>query len=43
MKPGPRFMPEYWQAELGPGVWFQSPVAPELVSDLYWGDGGASF
>ena len=33
-------MPDYWQAELGPGVWLQSLVVSELVSDLYWGYGG---
>ena len=32
-------MPDYWQAEPGPGVWLQGPGVPELVSDRYWGLG----
>ena len=32
-------MPDYWQAELVPGVWLQGPGIPELVSDHYWGWG----
>ena len=33
-------MSDYWQPELGTGIWLQGPGIPELVSDHWWRGAG---